>query len=231
MLLFITRKFEETFENTDNKSQLVAIFCSEREPSVILIAILNNPGSGNAAVRGCQKEKCCSRKNISATYFCKNSWKFAEIAGNGIEWTAQHLVAFSRKTSVWWRPGWTWTCCPLANLNKFLTSLQKLSTAGQKFLNYFGVIDGWGHIFRWQKGEIWDFVFEFTVGTQSQSTDKSWNPLKEMYHKIETNDDGDVSMKQVVIHIKGGNSRLADFNQMSNVLIKPKTSQVYFQKV
>ena len=53
-----------------------------------------------------------------------------------------------------------------------------------------------------------------------------------MYHKIETNDDGDVSMKHVVIHIKGGNSRLADFNQMSNVLIKPKTSQVYrvFQK-
>ena len=50
-----------------------------------------------------------------------------------------------------------------------------------------------------------------------------------MYHKIETNDDGDVSMKHVVIHIKGGNSRLADFNQMSNMLIKPKTSQVYFQ--
>ena len=53
---------------------------------------------------------------------------------------------------------------------------------------------------------------------------KASNASKEMYHKIETNDDGDVSMKHVVIHIKGGNSRLADFNQMSNVLIKPKTS-------
>ena len=39
-----------------------------------------------------------------------------------------------------------------------------------------------------------------------------------MYHKIETNDDGDISMKQVVIHIKGDRSRVADFNQMSNVL-------------
>ena len=93
MLLFITRKFEETFENTDDKSQLVAIFCSEREPSVILIAILNNPGgSGNAAVRGCQKEKCCSGKIFLQHIFAKivgNLQKLLEMVSSG-----QH--------STWW---------------------------------------------------------------------------------------------------------------------------------
>ena len=43
-----------------------------------------------------------------------------------------------------------------------------------------------------------------------------------MYHKIETNDDGDISMKQVVIHIKGDRSRVADVKRVD----KLKPSQV-----
>ena len=65
---------------------------------------------------------------------------------------------------------------------------------------------------RWKKGDIWNFVFEFTVSKslefhQLSFTRKLLKPplrlFKEMYHKIETNDDGDISMKQVVFHIKG----------------------------
>ena len=39
---------------------------------------------------------------------------------------------------------------------------------------------------------------------------KASNASKEMYHKIETNDDGDISMKHVVIHIKGDHCTVAE---------------------
>ena len=78
------------------------------------------------------------------------------------------------------------------------------------------------------------FVFEFTVGTRSQSTEKSWKqlslkpPLKEMYHKIETNDDGDISMKHVVIHIKGDNCRVATRCQAKCVFQKCILKCIFF---
>ena len=71
-----------------------------------------------------------------------------------------------------------------------------------------------GCCFRWQGDDVWDFVFEFTVTYNSEKKVPSIYKkksffilvLQDMYNKIETNDDGDISMKHVVIHLKGDDS-------------------------
>ena len=42
-----------------------------------------------------------------------------------------------------------------------------------------------------------------------------------MYNKIETNDDGDISMKHVVIHLKGGDSAFEQINCTKKMLTFP----------